>query len=101
MSNLEFNFLATSQPASTINVVMVFQLTPPKHTVIKKNSEFAMPFVCYILPTSNIFRFIVHDPIMTEWFCSHYRVIFLATQIFDQFQIPNRPSPPQFKAHQD
>jgi hypothetical protein len=44
MSNSEFYFLATSQPASTINVLMVFQLNPPKHTVIKKNSELDMPF---------------------------------------------------------
>ena len=39
MYNSEFCSSATSQPASTINVVIVFQLTPPKHTVIKGNSE--------------------------------------------------------------
>ena len=43
MSNSEFHSLATSQPASTINVVMVFQLTSPKHVVIKMNSELNMP----------------------------------------------------------
>ena len=49
MSNSELHFLATSQPASTINVVMVFQLTPPKHTVIKKNSKLNIPFVYYCI----------------------------------------------------
>jgi len=44
MSNSNFLFLATSQPASTINVVMVFQLTSPKHTAIKRNSELDIPF---------------------------------------------------------
>ena len=101
MYNSEFCSLTTSQPASTINVVIVFQLTPPKHTVIKKNSKLYMPFGYCMSPTSNIFRFIVHDTIMTERFCSHYRVIFSATQIFGQFQIRNWPSPPQFEARQD
>ena len=83
MSNSEFYFLATSQPASTINVSMVFQLNPPKHTVIKKNSELDMPLGYCMSPTSNILRFIVHDLIMTEKFCSHHGVTFSATQNFD------------------
>ena len=79
MSDSEFHFFATSQSASTVNAVMIFQLTPAKHIVIKLNSELDMPFGCCMIPMSNIFRFIVHDFIMTERFYSHYRVIFLAT----------------------
>ena len=83
MSNSDFFFLAISQPTSAINVLMVFQLTPPKLTVINKNSELDTPFGYCMSPTSNIFRFIVHDLIMTEGFCSYYRVIFSAIQSFN------------------
>jgi hypothetical protein len=36
MYNSELPFLATSQPASIMNVFTVFQVTPPEHRMMKK-----------------------------------------------------------------
>ena len=85
MSNSEFYFLVTSQPASTI-ILMVLQLTSPKHMMIQKDSELDMPFGYCMSVANNIFRFIVHDLIMTEMFYSHYKVVFSATQNLTNFK---------------
>src|ERR1700691_4737113 len=86
MSNSDFFFLATSQPTSAINVLMVFQLTPPKLTVIDKNSELDMPFGYCMSPTSNTFRCLVHDLIMTEGFCSHIELYFRLRKFLTNFK---------------
>ena|ERR1700683_3862527 len=83
VSNSEFLFITVSLGGVSWKTIKTFIALVGWLVARKKKSELDMPFGYCISPTSNIFRFIVYDLIMTEGFCSHYRVIFSATQIFD------------------
>ena len=101
MYNSEIFFITVCLGGVSWKTITTFIVLAGWLVAKEQNSELYMPFGYCMSPTSNIFRFIVHDTIMTERFCSHYRVIFSATQKFGQFQIRNWPSPPQFEVHQD
>src|ERR1700689_4876462 len=76
MSNSEFPSWAVNQLADIMNIVIVFQVTPPVHKVAKGNFELDIPFGYGASPTNNFFRTIFHFLIMVDMFHSHNRVIF-------------------------
>jgi hypothetical protein len=86
MSNSEFPSWAVNQLADIMNIVIVFQVTPPVHRVVKRNFELDIPFGYGASPTNNFFRAIFHVLIMVDMFHSHNRVIFQPQQVLTNFK---------------
>jgi hypothetical protein len=77
MFNSEFFFITVCLGGVSWKIITTIIVLAGWLVAKKWNSEPDMPFGYYMSPTSNIFRFIVYDPIMTEMISPHYRVIFL------------------------